>query len=255
MGRRLSRILFLVAAICLAMASAPTVPGHAAGEVIEAVVVKSWGGCSPPSLIWDSLNATWQDYGDVPIHIDYSYPGLCDYGPVTYRTLLESGADVVIVSDPSGNPWQWSQDEVRALDRYVRAGHTVIGTYLLLSSGGYDNRALAPIFGLPATPSYSNQEVTPTYNVLEPSNPLFAGLPDPYVSVGYNKSQTPSDGSWDAGDLTGARYVGMTDDSAAAILVYERTSYTAVYVTSMPEFNGGTQDHQFFYNAITYREG
>lgn len=251
MRGRMSRILFLVLAICSWMASAPAVPGHAAGGLIEAVVVKSWGACSSSSLIWESLNATWQDYGDVPIHIDYSHPALCD-GPVTYRTLVESGADVVIVSDPSGNPWQWSADEVRALERYVRAGHTVIGTFLLLSFAEYDNRALAPIFGLPATLSYSFQTVTPTFNVLEAGNPLFDGLPDPYVSDGYDQSQNPSDGSWDAGDLTGARYVGMTDDSAAAILVYERTSYTAVYVTSMPEFEGGTQDHQFFYNAITY---
>jgi len=40
------------------------------GTTITGVVVKSWGGCSSASLIWDDLNANWSSYGTIPISID-----------------------------------------------------------------------------------------------------------------------------------------------------------------------------------------
>jgi hypothetical protein len=36
------------------------------------------------------------------------------------------------------------------------------------------------------------------------------------------------------------------------ITVYDATSYVGIYIAHMPEYGGGPQDYQFFYNAITY---
>jgi hypothetical protein len=45
----------------------------------------------------------------------------------------------------------------------------------------------------------------------------------------------------------------MNTAQTAAITVYDAPKYHAIYVTSMPEYQGGATDKQFFYNAILYR--
>jgi hypothetical protein len=38
----------------------------------------------------------------------------------------------------------------------------------------------------------------------------------------------------------------------AAITLYPSKHYVAIYISSMPEYEGGPTDEQFFYNAITF---
>ena len=96
----------------------PATPAHRPGApggrpappiagTIKAVVVKSWGGCSSAGLVWDDLNLNWSNYGTTPIQIDYSDPSLCG-SSFTLAALEASGANVVILSDPSGGPQQYS---------------------------------------------------------------------------------------------------------------------------------------------------
>ncbi len=220
---------------------------------INAVVVRSWSGCGSSSVSWDSLNLNWSSYGTTPIYIDYNYPGLCS-GTITYSGLVASGADVVILSDPAGGAQQYSAAEIAAIKQYAQDGHALVGTYLLLQNSSTDNRGLAPLFGVKSGLSLNTggQGVVATYNIMAP-NALFRGLPSPYVSSGYQQTQVPADGSWDAGDLSGGKYVAKTADNRAAIITYSGPSYRAVYITNMPELVGGAQDEQFLYNAITYR--
>ena len=233
-------------------------PNHSAvpqiDGVIKAVVVKSWSGCSSGSVVWDDLNANWASYGSTPIFIDYSYPGLCD-GPITYAGLVASGANVVLISDPSGGGQQYSIDEINAIRQYAADGHNVIGTYLLLQYSPVDNRGLADIFGLRSDLNYNTVEepFVNVYNILEPTNPLFKNIAGTYDSQGYPNTQIPVDLSWNASDLNGARYVARGTDNKAVITIYDTPNYSAVYITSMPEFNGGTEDKQFLYNAIVYK--
>lgn len=230
--------------------AAPRRTGSA--PTVRAVVVKSWSFCDSNLVIWESLNASWGDYGSIPIEIDYSYPGLCD-GPVTYDALAASGADVVILSNSAGGLRQFSSQETRALRQYVREGHNVVGTALLFIHHSIDNRGLAPLFGIRTSVRYQRAaSVDPTYDLLEPNNRLFVGLPDPYVSSGDWSSQVPTDDSWDEADLRGARFAGEASDSRGVILVHQTPTYVGTYVSSMPEYGGGVQDHQFLYNAITY---
>jgi hypothetical protein len=43
-----------------------------------------------------------------------------------------------------------------------------------------------------------------------------------------------------------------TSDRTAAITIHQEATYSAIYISNMPEFGGGTQDKQFFYNAIVF---
>ena len=99
-------------------------------NMIKAVVLKSWSGCGSGSVVWDDLNTDWAKYGSTPIHVYYSYPGLCD-GPITYANLVSSRADIIIISDPSGGLQQYSLAEINAIRQYAMDGHNVIGTYAL----------------------------------------------------------------------------------------------------------------------------
>jgi hypothetical protein len=249
--RRIQLLVGAVVFLSLAWMPGAAASAKPAGDEIRGVIVKSWGGCSSELLIWDSLNENWQQYGATPIFVDYTYQGLCG-GPVTYNRLTASEADVVIISDPSGGARQFMPHEIAAIRRYARAGHNVIGTFLLLWFSHVDNSGLARLFGLPGTGVWDLDEtVIPTYQLLEPDHPLFVGVGNPYVSQGYPSSQVPSDGTWDATDLAGARFVARNEAGDSVIVVNDQPTYTGVYVTHMPEYVGGPEDEQFFYNAIT----
>jgi hypothetical protein len=223
---------------------------------IKAVVVKSWGGCSSGSLIWDQLNANWSAYGSIPIVIDYSNTDLCG-SSFTLAALEASGADVVILNDPAGRPYQYTTNEVAALQQYASEGHDLIGTYLTFAypNGGIDNSALAPLFGLSATAGWTGGDspITPTYKIKRrKARALARHLPNPYVSSGFDFSQRPGDGIWSSNELQGARIVAITADKMGAITIYRSGEYNAVFIANMPEYGGGTDDQQFFYNAIIY---
>ena len=219
---------------------------------IRAVVVRSYGWCSSTDLIWDRLNQTWAEYGPIPISVDYSNPTLCE-GRITYQALVQSGADVIILSDPAGGGQQYSVGEVRALQRYANSGHNLIGTYLTFG-GGVVNKPLARLFGLNPDAGYidSYHEIEPTYDSTVAYLPLFRNIGDPYVSQGYPRAEQPWDIFWDDNELQGARYVAQTPGRFGAITLFEARRYEAIYITNMPEYLGGAADLQFFYNAIIF---
>jgi hypothetical protein len=247
-----------LAALAMAIPSAATRPNAGFAEPANAptsatrtaVVVKSWGGCFGDLLIWDALNANWPNYGSIPISIDYSHLGLCSiYDDVTLPELEASGADVVIVSDPSGGNADWTKADVSALVEYLKEGRDLIGTFLVF---GYGNAELAPLFGVDSTEFYTVSETTPKYGERNPGLPLFRDVGDPYVSSGYAGAQVPSDGTWGGSVLTTAKMAAHTADSAGAILVRKARRYVSIYISTMPEYLGSTIDEQFFYNAIVF---
>lgn len=216
-----------------------------AANAVMAIIVKSWGN----NPVWADLNANWSTYGTLPISIDYTTLISSDF---TYTDLVNSNADVVILSDPAGGLQQYSSAEVAALAQYVKAGHSILGTYLTFDSGnGVDNRALAPIFGLSSTLSYTfvgiSNEFTKVANAC-----LFNKIPGPVAkSNGYPYSQVPSSGSW-MGNLGVASARAESDSYAGVVSGYHKGSATAIYISSMPEYQTiGGNDEQFLYNAIT----
>lgn len=100
----------------------------------------------------------------------------------TLQDLENSGADVVIVSDPAGGLKQWSPSEVLALQAYAQQGHNLIGTFLVFQWLSNDNRLLAPLWGLSSTIGYNWQFVysASALPLLAPTHCLFDGIQDPF---------------------------------------------------------------------------
>ncbi len=228
-------------------------PAVAAGEV-EAAVIRSWSNCDSHHVNWHEINTNWPAYGTTPVHIDYSNIDLCSW-PVTYETLVASGADVLIISDPAGAIKQHSASQIAAIRRYVREGHGIVGSYLFyyLAPPLIDDRPLLRLFGLPVdTVSDGPVHATADYHVLVREHPLFTGIHEPFASAGLQSVVTPVDGSWGPEDLAGAQIVARTKGAQGVITTFHDRTYGAVYVSSMPEFRSGSVDAQFWYNAIVY---
>src|SRR5215469_11020439 len=197
-------------------------------NTVTAIIVKSWGN----NPVWGDLNANWSTYGTVPVSIDYTTLIQSDF---TYTDLVNSNADVIILSDPAGGQQQYSSAEVAAIVKYVKAGHSILATYITFQyqNQNIDNRALAPIFGLSSSLTYGyvgiSNEFTKVANAC-----LFNKIPGPLgKSNGYPYSQVPSNGSW-LGNL-GAAIAGAESDSYAGVITgYRKNSATAIYISNMP---------------------
>ena len=216
------------------------------GNAVTAIIVKSWGN----NPVWADLNTNWSTYGTIPVSIDYTT--LID-GDFTYTDLVDSNADVVILSDPAGGLQQYSSAEVTALAKYIKAGHVIVGTFLTFQyqKENIDNRALAPIFGLSSSLTYTYFPLSNEFTKVADAC-LFSKIPGPLAkSNGYPNSQVPSSGTW-MGSL-GAAMAGAESDSYVGVITgYRKKSATAIYISSMPEFQTtGGDDEQFLYNAIT----
>jgi hypothetical protein len=224
----------------------PSLPG-----TVRAIVVRSWGAGSG-GLVWEYLNQNWASYGTIPISIDSST--LHGALAVTLQDLEISNADVVIVSDPSGDGRQWSAADVAALQAYANEGHSLIGTYLLLRYGGLDNRALAPLFGLRSDLDYNSVEASSeaTAEFLDPQNCLFSGIFNPLDQGGYPFVQVPTDGSWDDADVAGAVFRARGPSGLNVVTEYSAGNHRAYYISYMPEYQGGEsfEATQWLYNAI-----
>ena len=100
---------FICKIVCIAVLTFTTATQSTAG--IKVAVVKSWGSASA----FGELNSNWATYGTVPLDIDTS---LMDRSSFTYQDLLNTNADVLWISDPSGNPFQYTPDEIAAVQKF-----------------------------------------------------------------------------------------------------------------------------------------
>lgn len=261
MSRRMSATCFLILMIASTSATAQNaIPPRSGREdapaiqqrtqpstnTVTGIIVKSWGN----NPVWADLNANWSTYGTIPVSIDYTTLISSDF---TYTDLVNSNADVIILSDPAGGLQQYSPAEVAAIVKYVKAGHSILATYVTFQYPieNIDNRALAPIFGLSSSLSYDYIGISNEFTKVA-NGCLFNKIPGPIgKSNGYPSSQVPSSGSW-MGNL-GAAVAGAESDSYVGVISgYRKNGITAIYVSNMPEFQTiGGEDEQFLYNAIT----
>lgn len=218
-------------------------------EVTAVVVKASNNGIAKA---WRQLNDEWRLYGDTSIYIDMTSLG--DTGAFTLEDLVETRADVVLVNNPGGWLPEYQPSEIDAITSYAAMGHNVIGTYDLFQGSGDDNRAFAPMFGLRSDLSYEDSiDISNIFNVLDPDNHLFRGIPNSWISQGRPFTQSPTDDlRWDEPDLAGATIVAEVDNFKGMISVYDGGSYTGIYFSNLLEDSGGFLDKQLLYNAITY---
>jgi hypothetical protein len=214
---------------------------------VKVLLLKSWGVTS----VWTDLKTNWSKYGTIPLTIDDSTYINSDF---TYQDLVNSKANVLVISDPAGNFQLYSPAEIQAVAKYAGKGHTVVGTYLVFQWSSTDNRGLAPIFGLSKNITYNTTAVSISNQFKKTAGRqcLLKKIPgSSWQSLGYPQTQTPEPSmSW-AHHHGKARAVAEVDTCLGVITLYQATSYTGVYVSNFPEYNGGTDDEQLLYNAVT----
>lgn len=216
---------------------------------IKVSVVKSWGDVP----VFQELTDNWSSYGSTQLTIDTSLMNVSNF---TYQDLVDTEADVIWISDPSGRPGRYSPEEVEAVESYAAAGHSILGTFLIFQYYEIDNRGLAGVFGLRSDIEYNTKQVSASqrFDILV-DHLLFNNIPDPYVTSGYHNAQVPADDEkWDVDDLGSAQLLARTDDGRGIITWYETDAYHAIYVSKMVEYRGSTVDTQFLYNALTIPE-
>ncbi len=217
---------------------------HPAGTV-TAIIVKSWGN----NPVWADLNTNWANYGSVPVSIDYTTLISSDF---TYQDLVNANADVIILSDPAGGLQQYSTAEIDAVSRYVKDGHSIVGTYLTFEWSSTNDTGLAPIFGFSSTLSYEALSISNEFTKLIPKLCLFNNISGKtWQSEGYADSQVPSSGTW-TGNLGTAKAAADSDTYVGVVAGHKGKAYTSIYISNMPEYEvTGGPDEQLLYNAIT----
>ena len=241
---------FLVAASALSSAAAANSPASPPLATAKAVVVDSADACDSSGVIWETLNQNWSQFGAVRVRINYRDADLCGGAIVTYEALVASGAQTVILSNTTGSHHVFDASEIDALTRYAQEGHNLVGTFILLQYGAYDNRALAPLFGLDPTVTYGKLNVSGAKFKIRANSPLFAGMGGQYTAGGYLGTQTPPGNQWTDTAAGQASVLGYDTNRHAAILSYCGPGYRAFFFTQEPEYGGDTQDQQLFYNAL-----
>ena len=232
-----------------------TEPSHADTRVttdivpaksVKVVLLKSWGVTS----IWESMKTNWQNFGKIPVTIDDSTYINSDF---TYQDIVASKANVLVLSNPGGGNQQYSPAEIAAVAKYAKKGHPVLGTYIVFQWVSADNRALAPVFGLNSKLEYNTTQV-PISNLFKKTTSekcLFKGISGKsWQSDGYPYTQVPAKGTW-KGHLSKATAVADSDKYLGLVSLYTAPTYTGLYVSNFPEYNGGTDDEQLLYNAVT----
>lgn len=211
---------------------------------VKVVLLKSWGAGS----VWEDLKTNWNQYGKIPLVIDDTTFVNSDF---SYQDIVNSKANVLVLSNPAGGMQAYSMAEVNAVAAYAAKGHPVLGTYEVFQYSSTDNRALAPIFGLDPTLQYDHASISNLFDKTKQSACLFRQISgNSWQSYGYPYSQVPASGSW-TGNLKHATAVAESDSYTGVITSYTAKKYTGVFISNFPEYYGGTDDEQLLYNACT----
>ncbi len=192
---------------------------------------------------WDSLNNNWEKFGNQLIYIDYT---TLDKYNITYNDLKATGADVLILS--CAYAWEYTDQEIAAIEQYVYEGHGFIITAGTFYDQVPNNNKFLPMLGMNESISYG-ETGTDLLNILQPSHPLFAGVPNPYTmpSVG---TALPYDGAWSSNELAGGTYVAMGYFNESAIVTYRGLVYISPWLEEIPDYY--RFNLQILYNAIKW---
>ncbi|MBS7636078.1 S8 family serine peptidase [Candidatus Bathyarchaeota archaeon] len=209
---------------------------HSAGNVIGQIITN-----------WQVLTNEWHLFGGTMVYIDYTTLNKHD---ITYEDINATGADVLIIScayDPTVG-WQFTDQEIEAIKRYVQEGHGLIATAGTLYHWVPNNNKLAPLFGLN---EYTIWDVTGTdlLHIINTTHPLFNKVPNPLVFPQVGTS-LPSDGAWDSNEITDGIYLALGHYRESAIVARRGLVYISPWLEVIPPYY---HHHlQLLYNAILW---
>jgi hypothetical protein len=201
---------------------------------------------------YDVLNQEWQNYGAVPVAIDYTTLNCYE---ITSEKLNASGADVLVVDYAFFCPewpivnFEYTDAELDAIIRYVEEGHGLIVT---ADSFGGKNSRLLPLVGLredlPRVIS-GGLKAGDFYSLVDNLS-LFGNLSDPFHSIGYVTSiwinYLPQ--PWIDDYLSAGTYVAKTDDNSSVVV----ENNGSIYISPSFRHLFNTNDSQLLYNAMLW---
>ncbi|ELP87760.1 hypothetical protein EIN_411130 [Entamoeba invadens IP1] len=214
--------------------------------------------------VWEHMRTNWMKYGKVPLNLS-----VCR----TFSLSTLQNSDVVVIGDVAGAPYQFTPEEISVIQQYATLGTKkhLLATYAAFyhQEGPqhrlhvYDNRALAPLFGIPADTQLTTRrlEESITYDTV-PTKILWDEIPNPFLSYGYSSSQVPfTQQKWIDGEKTvvpllpTASVVAKSRDGVCVIVKNITETFSSLFVSSMPEYEslvGQNIDCQFLYNAFLF---
>ena len=221
-------------------------------------------------LFWNYLHKHWKKFGKIEITLSLKYLKK----EITLKRLYKEHPDIIILSDCAGSMNQISNNEIKALDEYLRKERCkhVIGTYALfehsIDDSHIDNRNLCQFFGFDSSQHYItqpfsiSQEDSKKHIVYYPVNklsPIWNNISFPYESNGYRHTQTLKNGSWFNSlnyFIPGSNPILLANNKEHnAIITYHQTTYySSIYISSMIEYNDvkNETDCQMMYNIFVF---
>ncbi len=214
------------------------------GVRLIALVLPSAGTEFPSDFCWDEINLNWQDYGTIPLFINYTtFAGTNT--SFTIQDLETSNADALIIPylfEP------YSPQEIEAINTYVRAGHGLFASGFAIA---LHSESMGPFFGVKENLFFDTYYSLSNLNILQPGHAIFLNLPDPFTTS-YPFSFYPMGTGWDLSVLQGASYLAIDTSGSnyGTILTYRGIVYTSYF----PELLSNRDDRQLVYNILTWSE-
>ncbi len=214
------------------------------GVQIEVLVLPSVGTASPEYFCWDEINLNWQDYGGIPVFINYTaFPGT--NSSFTLADIEAINPDTLILPHRYS---PYTSSEIDAIITYTRAGHGLFATSYALY---FHPTSLAPFFGLSQSLTFTSSSSVFQFDIIQSGHPLFNNLPDPFTHY-FGMSTYPVGTAWDDSVLDGAAYLALDSSGTnfGAILAHRGM----VYTSHCPELLSNRDDTQLVYNALAWTQ-
>ncbi|MEA2036998.1 MAG: S8 family serine peptidase [Nanoarchaeota archaeon] len=217
---------------------------------IKALILDSW--CIEFAIdcnIYD-VEENWYSFGDYTIQLE-----TLGKENINYEDIANTGADVLIISDAWDDGgaiwwttinWEFTDDEIGAIIRYVNEGHGIIGTGGTLSENVPNNIKLAPLFGIEQTIGLWNTreaDFSGEFSAFYPEHPVFYDMDLPHYSRADHTVLNLKLDPTNPGDI-----LAKSVDDKADIIAYRNS----VYFTNMPELSSYEEDQHIIYNSILF---
>ncbi|MFX1541126.1 MAG: C25 family cysteine peptidase, partial [Promethearchaeota archaeon] len=171
------------------------------GVRLIALVLPSAGTEYPSDFCWDEINQNWQDYGTIPLFINYTTFAGTNTG-FTLQDLVTSNADALIIPylfEP------YSTQEIEAIKAYIHAGHGLFASAFALA---LHSESMGSFFGVKDDLFFDTYYGLSNLNKLQPGHAIFLNLADPFTTS-YPLTFYPMGTGWDLSVLNGASYLAM----------------------------------------------
>jgi hypothetical protein len=208
-----------------------------------------WGSLSGTDLAFSQIQANWANFGDCqPTFVPLPQP-------FTAMQLAATNAHVVLASNPSGAPLQYSAAEILAVRDHVMNGNAGFVSTYLLRFQDYNNAPLADLAGVDPLDHMGTDSIAceSTIDVVEAEHPLMTGLPASFDLVPvFSYAQDLGGVAWADALLPGAEIVAQSSDELSVVVAHEGADWRGTKISTFPEYQSTADGRHLLYNALLW---